>query len=62
MEVYKKRVIKQTSFQKISYSYIRVCKQGLSVNTFQLNDKLYPLVYGGDVPNTTAGFDSSESR
>ncbi|KAL3523904.1 hypothetical protein ACH5RR_016738 [Cinchona calisaya] len=36
--------------------------QGVTVNTFQLNNKLYPLVYGGDVPNTAAGFDSSESR
>ncbi|KAL3523906.1 hypothetical protein ACH5RR_016740 [Cinchona calisaya] len=36
--------------------------QGVTVNTFQLNNKLYPLVYGGDVPNTAAGFNSSESR
>ncbi|XP_027155311.1 cucumisin-like [Coffea eugenioides] len=36
--------------------------QGVSVNTFQLHDELYPLVYGGDVPNVAAGFDSSDSR
>ncbi|KAL3521148.1 hypothetical protein ACH5RR_019297 [Cinchona calisaya] len=36
--------------------------EGVSVNTFQLKDTSYPLVYGGDVPNEAAGFDSSESR
>ncbi|CAI9091583.1 OLC1v1026650C1 [Oldenlandia corymbosa var. corymbosa] len=35
--------------------------RGVSVNTFNLPE-FYPLVYGGDVPNVAAGFDSSESR
>ncbi|XP_022990086.1 cucumisin-like [Cucurbita maxima] len=36
--------------------------QGISVNTFQLGDKLIPLIYAGDAPNTTAGFNESLSR
>ncbi|KAA8534154.1 hypothetical protein F0562_031653 [Nyssa sinensis] len=36
--------------------------EGSSVNTFELKDDMYPLVYGGDVPNTKAGFDESISR
>ncbi|MCD9561158.1 hypothetical protein HAX54_020134 [Datura stramonium] len=35
--------------------------EGLSINTFDLEDQ-YPLVYGGDVPNTEAGYNGSESR
>ncbi|KAK6135892.1 hypothetical protein DH2020_030379 [Rehmannia glutinosa] len=36
--------------------------QGVAVNTFTLKDDNYPLVYGGNVPNTEAGFNSSSSR
>ncbi|KAK7300779.1 hypothetical protein RJT34_11629 [Clitoria ternatea] len=36
--------------------------QGVSVNTFDLKKKLYPLVYAGDIPNTSGGYDSSTSR
>ncbi|KAI4306766.1 hypothetical protein L6164_030015 [Bauhinia variegata] len=36
--------------------------EGISINTFDLKGKLYPLVYGGDVPNTTNGDDGSISR
>ncbi|KAK2968591.1 hypothetical protein RJ640_009419 [Escallonia rubra] len=35
---------------------------GAAVNTFMLKNGMYGLVYGGDVPNTAAGFDGSESR
>uniref|UniRef100_M1DNL1 Cucumisin n=1 Tax=Solanum tuberosum TaxID=4113 RepID=M1DNL1_SOLTU len=35
--------------------------EGVSINTFDLEDQ-YPLVYGGDVPNTEAGYNGSESR
>ncbi|KVH92093.1 Peptidase S8/S53 domain-containing protein, partial [Cynara cardunculus var. scolymus] len=34
---------------------------GVSVNPFTL-DRLYPLVYAGDVPNNVAGFNGSTSR
>ncbi|KAK6156174.1 hypothetical protein DH2020_010422 [Rehmannia glutinosa] len=36
--------------------------EGVAVNTFTLKDDNYPLVYGGNVPNTEAGFNSSSSR
>ncbi|XP_058110964.1 cucumisin-like [Magnolia sinica] len=36
--------------------------EGPSINTFNLGDQLYPLVYAGNVPNTSAGYDGSESR
>ncbi|KAH6805649.1 Subtilisin-like serine endopeptidase family protein [Perilla frutescens var. frutescens] len=36
--------------------------EGVSVNTFTLEHDNYPLVYGGDVPNTAGGFNSSLSR
>ncbi|THG15185.1 hypothetical protein TEA_009958 [Camellia sinensis var. sinensis] len=36
--------------------------KGVSINTFNLNNSMYPLVYAGDVPNTQAGFNGSESR
>ncbi|KAK4343614.1 hypothetical protein RND71_036708 [Anisodus tanguticus] len=35
--------------------------EGVSINTFDLEDQ-YPLVYGGDVPNTQAGYNGSQSR
>lgn len=36
--------------------------QGISVNTFQLGDEFFPLIYAGDAPNRTAGFNESLSR
>lgn len=36
--------------------------QGVSINTFDLKGKAYPLVYGGDVPNVAGGHNSSTSR
>ncbi|PIM98682.1 Cucumisin [Handroanthus impetiginosus] len=36
--------------------------EGVSINTFVLQDENYPLVYGGNVPNTAGGFDGSTSR
>ncbi|KAK8577028.1 hypothetical protein V6N13_122023 [Hibiscus sabdariffa] len=36
--------------------------KGLSINTIELKDKIFPLIYGGDAPNTKDGYDSSESR
>ncbi|KAK6933091.1 Subtilisin-like protease, fibronectin type-III domain [Dillenia turbinata] len=37
-----------------------VLQQGVSINTFDFEDKMFPFVYGGDVPN--AGWNGSESR
>ncbi|KAL7107730.1 hypothetical protein ACP275_06G073400 [Erythranthe tilingii] len=36
--------------------------EGRAINTFTLKNGTYPLVYGGNVPNTTGGFDGSISR
>ncbi|KAI3910446.1 hypothetical protein MKX01_034840 [Papaver californicum] len=36
--------------------------EGVSVNTFDLKDKMYPIIYAGDAPNTKEGFDGSQSR
>lgn len=36
--------------------------QGLAINTFELEDKMFPIIYGGDAPNTSAGFGPSKSR
>ena len=36
--------------------------QGVSINTFDLQNKTYPLIYSGDAPNITGGFNSSRSR
>ncbi|WVY90485.1 hypothetical protein V8G54_035999 [Vigna mungo] len=36
--------------------------EGVSINTFDLKGKPYPLVYGGDVPNIGGGHNSSTSR
>ncbi|KAI3904243.1 hypothetical protein MKW92_041432 [Papaver armeniacum] len=36
--------------------------EGVSVNTFDLKDKMYPMIYAGDAPNITGGFDGSQSR
>uniref|UniRef100_A0A9I9DVN5 Cucumisin-like n=1 Tax=Cucumis melo TaxID=3656 RepID=A0A9I9DVN5_CUCME len=35
---------------------------GISLNTFDVGDKLFPLIHAGDAPNTTAGFSRSISR
>ncbi|KAI4357342.1 hypothetical protein L6164_001298 [Bauhinia variegata] len=36
--------------------------EGISINTFDLKGKMYPIIYGGDAPNTKAGISGSESR
>uniref|UniRef100_A0A0A0KSA0 Cucumisin-like n=1 Tax=Cucumis sativus TaxID=3659 RepID=A0A0A0KSA0_CUCSA len=35
---------------------------GISLNTFDAGDKLFPLIHAGEAPNTTAGFNGSISR
>ncbi|KAJ1389150.1 Peptidase S8/S53 domain [Sesbania bispinosa] len=36
--------------------------QGVSINTFDLKNVSYPLIYAGDAPNITGGYNSSISR
>ncbi|KAF8397395.1 hypothetical protein HHK36_016308 [Tetracentron sinense] len=36
--------------------------EGISINTFELKNDTYPMIYGGNAPNTSQGFDGSESR
>ncbi|KAG6626541.1 hypothetical protein CIPAW_15G056100, partial [Carya illinoinensis] len=36
--------------------------EGVSINTFDLKNEMYPIVYGGDAPNTTVGSQGSYSR
>ncbi|CAM8897808.1 unnamed protein product [Rhodiola kirilowii] len=36
--------------------------QGTSLNTFDISNNLYQLIYGGDAPNYAGGFDSSISK
>ncbi|XP_054781833.1 cucumisin-like [Prosopis cineraria] len=36
--------------------------QGRSINTFDLNSTQYPIIHGGDAPNTLKGYNSSISR
>ncbi|KAL9675661.1 hypothetical protein QQ045_003865 [Rhodiola kirilowii] len=36
--------------------------KGISLNTFQIGNKKYPLIYGGNAPNTTRGFTGNMSR
>ncbi|PSR93152.1 Cucumisin like [Actinidia chinensis var. chinensis] len=36
--------------------------EGIAINTFTLNQSMYPLVYGGNVPNTQQGFTGDDSR
>ncbi|KAI9078327.1 hypothetical protein K1719_039703 [Acacia pycnantha] len=36
--------------------------EGVSMNTLDLQNKTYPLIYSGDAPNITGGFSSSSSR
>lgn len=36
--------------------------QGVSLNTFQIGHKKYPLIYAGNAPNITGGFTGNTSR
>lgn len=36
--------------------------EGVSINTFDLQNVMHPLIYGGDAPNITGNFSSSSSR
>ncbi|KAM7257860.1 hypothetical protein ACFE04_013601 [Oxalis oulophora] len=36
--------------------------EGIAKNTFDLNNVTYPLIYGGDAPNTSAAYTWDESR
>ncbi|KAI9078354.1 hypothetical protein K1719_039730 [Acacia pycnantha] len=36
--------------------------EGVSINTFDLQNKTYPLIYAGNAPNIAGGFNSSISR
>ncbi|KAL5567635.1 hypothetical protein UlMin_024210 [Ulmus minor] len=36
--------------------------EGISINTFDLKGKHFPVIYGGDAPNRTGGFSESDSR
>ncbi|KAK8487225.1 hypothetical protein V6N11_013948 [Hibiscus sabdariffa] len=36
--------------------------EGISINTFDLKNKTYPIIYGRDAPNTTAGYTGRSSR
>ncbi|KAI5346489.1 hypothetical protein L3X38_014368 [Prunus dulcis] len=36
--------------------------EGIVTNTFDLKGKFYPLIYAGDAPNRTAGYDESISK
>lgn len=36
--------------------------KGLSVNSFELNGSTYPLIWGGDAANVSAGYNSDISR
>ncbi|TKY56807.1 Cucumisin protein [Spatholobus suberectus] len=40
----------------------RAVYEGISINTFDLKKKMYPLIYGGDIPNIAGGHNSSTSR
>ncbi|XP_030469768.1 cucumisin-like [Syzygium oleosum] len=36
--------------------------EGVAINTFDLNNTMYPMIYGGDAPNIAQGFNSTQSR
>ena len=36
--------------------------QGFSINTFDLKNEMYPIIYGRDAPNTAAGATASHAR
>ncbi|XWS74904.1 hypothetical protein CRYUN_Cryun01aG0038500 [Craigia yunnanensis] len=36
--------------------------EGITINTFDLKNEMYPIIYGGDAPNTTAEYTGSLSR
>ncbi|XP_057439870.1 cucumisin-like [Lotus japonicus] len=38
-----------------------VC-EGSTINTFDLKNKMFPLIFAGDIPNIAGGFNSSKSR
>ncbi|KAJ7964589.1 cucumisin-like [Quillaja saponaria] len=40
----------------------RIIFEGVSINTFDLNGSFYPIIYGGDAPNVSGGFNGSSSR
>lgn len=42
-------------------SYLGIMK-GLSVNSFELNGTTFPLIWGGDAANVSAGYSSDLSR
>ncbi|WJX58795.1 hypothetical protein P8452_44211 [Trifolium repens] len=46
---------------KIKLGYNRTF-EGASLNTFDLKGELFPIIYGGDAPNTEAGFNKDLSR
>ncbi|CAK8538235.1 unnamed protein product [Lathyrus sativus] len=36
--------------------------EGSTINTFDLKNKMFPIIFARDIPNTVGGFNSSESR
>ncbi|KAI6681010.1 hypothetical protein NL676_034891 [Syzygium grande] len=36
--------------------------KGISINTFNLKRDMYPIIYGGNAPNVSAGYNGSKSR
>ncbi|XP_058762392.1 cucumisin-like isoform X1 [Vicia villosa] len=36
--------------------------EGSTINTFDLKNKMFPIIFARDIPNTAGGFNSSESR
>ncbi|KAJ9160206.1 hypothetical protein P3X46_025627 [Hevea brasiliensis] len=36
--------------------------EGISINTFDTNNAMFPIIYGGDAPNITGNFTGSKSR
>ncbi|OMO76496.1 hypothetical protein COLO4_25546 [Corchorus olitorius] len=48
-------------FTKVQLGDNRVY-QGVSVNTFDLNNQMFPLIYGGDAPNITGNYSRDSSR
>ncbi|CAI0443429.1 unnamed protein product [Linum tenue] len=36
--------------------------QGIAINTFDIGNTMYPIIYGGDAPNISGNFSSSISR
>lgn len=42
--------------------YLLCFSQGISINTYDLQNVTYPLIYGGDAANISGGFTDSSSR